>query len=328
LEQALAIIQLDEYDQDGDGKIDSLTFVHSGYGAEYGDQDEFSAHYLNRIWSHSWKLDLPEGHAHADTPYALHSAFHGIANAHVARVGIPVHEIAQMLGFPTTYGNYPGYGMGYYDIMSNPYGFDGTQYNCGNMAAPSKLHMGWATVQDVGEEGGEFTLATTSEGDAESATHVLKISHPYPQGEYLLVENRQPLGYDKGLRQGGVAIYHVDEAGGVTPGHSGQSNYPANGHHYRSSLVQADGEFELEKGDDYGDSFDLFHGAYVNGMTPTGPHVVQVEGEEIAHHGGEYPNTKSYQNGKVQNTGLHIQDISESAHDMTLTIALKENAQE
>ena len=39
------------------GGYDIVTFVHSGYGAEYGDQDEYETYYDDRIWSHSWELD-------------------------------------------------------------------------------------------------------------------------------------------------------------------------------------------------------------------------------------------------------------------------------
>mmetsp|Transcript_25633 Transcript_25633/g.36142 ORF Transcript_25633/g.36142 Transcript_25633/m.36142 type:complete len:565 (+) Transcript_25633:99-1793(+) len=322
LDAAMQYVKIEEYDSDGNGQIDSLTFVHSGYGAEYGSQDNYYAHYTDRIWSHAWEL-TGVSDVHDGTRYALHSAHHGIANQNVARVGIAVHEIAQMLGFPTTYGQYPGVGLGYYDIMSNPYGFDGTQYTCGNMAAPSKLHMGWLTVVDITQDG-EFTIETTSEGTANAKT-VYKISKNFDSGEYLLIENRQALGYDGGLRQSGLAIYHIDEAGGDEPGYpanDNSNNYPTNGKHYRHSLIQADGEFELEKGKDFGDSFDLFHGGYVNGITPSGPIVVEIDHEEVVQRGRDlgYPNTKSYQDGRVGNTGITIKDISESATEMTFTV--------
>lgn len=35
---------------------DIVTFVHSGYGAEYGNQDEYDTYFDDRLWSHSWEL--------------------------------------------------------------------------------------------------------------------------------------------------------------------------------------------------------------------------------------------------------------------------------
>jgi hypothetical protein len=86
-----------------------VTFVHSGYGAEYGSQDEYDTYFDDRIWSHSWELKDTD----YSVRYALTSAFFGLANSRINRVGAPVHEIAQAMGAPTQYGNYPGYGLGY-----------------------------------------------------------------------------------------------------------------------------------------------------------------------------------------------------------------------
>lgn len=43
-----------------------------------------------------------------------------MANARINRIGAAVHEIAQAMGAPTQYGEYPGYGLGYYSTTSLP----------------------------------------------------------------------------------------------------------------------------------------------------------------------------------------------------------------
>jgi hypothetical protein len=47
-----------DYDVNGDGLIDAITYVHSGYGAEWGGVDctVAEAGVGDRIWSHKWKL--------------------------------------------------------------------------------------------------------------------------------------------------------------------------------------------------------------------------------------------------------------------------------
>ena len=59
--------------------------------------------------------------------------------------------------------------------------------------------------------------------------------------EYFIIENRQKIGRDLALPGSGLAIWHIDELGsnenqGMTPNS-----------HYECSLVQADGEFDLER---------------------------------------------------------------------------------
>lgn len=100
----------------------TLTFVHSGYAAEFGGNDLYGTWYEDRIWSHAWELDteLYSGR------YAIISDKYDRKNNNINRVGVAVHELAQVLGAPTLYQAFPGYGLGYFDVMANPWGFDGT----------------------------------------------------------------------------------------------------------------------------------------------------------------------------------------------------------
>lgn len=75
--------------------------------------------------------------------------------------------------------------------------------------------------------------------------------------EYYIIENRQKIDRDQALPGSGLAIWHIDELGsnenqGMTPNS-----------HYECSLVQADGEFDLERAEAngaFGEAKDLFHG--------------------------------------------------------------------
>jgi hypothetical protein len=39
-----------------DGKIDMITIIHSGYGAEMFQADQFGRRPESRIWSHKWQM--------------------------------------------------------------------------------------------------------------------------------------------------------------------------------------------------------------------------------------------------------------------------------
>lgn len=75
--------------------------------------------------------------------------------------------------------------------------------------------------------------------------------------EYFIIENRQKTGRDQALPGSGLAIWHIDELG-----NNDNQNMTASSH-YECSLVQADGEFDLERAKAngrYGEAKDLFHG--------------------------------------------------------------------
>jgi hypothetical protein len=94
----------------------TLTFVHNGYAAEFGGNDVDGVWYEDRIWSHAWELNTPLYHGR----YAIISDKYDRKNNNINRVGVAVHVLAQVLGAPTLHQNFPGYGLGYFDVMANP----------------------------------------------------------------------------------------------------------------------------------------------------------------------------------------------------------------
>jgi hypothetical protein len=93
---------------------------------------------------------------------------------------------------------------------------------------------------------------------------------PSEGGEYYLIENRQRIGFDAGLPGYGLAVWHVDESK-ATINNSDNSQEcigttDCNGNNYRVALVQADGEWNLERNNGAwgGDQGDLFPGSSGN----------------------------------------------------------------
>ena len=301
------------YDTDGDGRIDAIAFLHSGYGAEWGGTDAYGTPYQSRIWSHRWAIQLPhwtseEGIIVSD--YHISPSVWGTSGSQIGRIGVIAHETGHFFGLPDLYDtNGGGEGIGSYGLMANSWDFSGSQLCPPHFSPWSKIQLGWYVPQDISATG-TYYLDRTEQPQNSGYPEVYKISSGYPTGEYLLVENRQNAGFDCSLPQGGLAIWHIDEeASHTTEGYPGQivrgRSWPNNGRHYQVALLQADGRYDLERGNNRGDSGDVFHGGAVNIIGP-GPDT--------------HPNTDTYQGGTVTQTGHELSSISASSDLMSFCL--------
>ena len=120
-------------------------------------------------------------------------------------------------------------------------------------------------------------LAPISLGQAETNKAIYRIDRGFVPNEYLLIENREKVGLENDMPNGGLAIWHIDEATGNndTEGYPGQSGWPGNGKHFKVALLQADGNYGLEKtsgnNSPRGDGGDVYPSGTVNaiGMSTT-----------------------------------------------------------
>lgn len=94
-----------DFDSDGDGQIDSIAFLTSGYGAEWGSQDSSGARYEDRIWSHKWSI---LGGWKSDrtgvrvTDYFVSPSLWGTSGNEIGRVGVIAHgEVLFVIRFTT-----------------------------------------------------------------------------------------------------------------------------------------------------------------------------------------------------------------------------------
>lgn len=136
---------------------------------------------------------------------------------------------------------------------------------------------------------------------------VFIISSPYPDGEYLLIENRQGVLSDQMLWEpGGIVIYHVDENiegyGNRYRGGPFLEGWPGNGDHYKVAVLQADTKYELEMALNLGHNADFWK---------VGDSLGPGNGELVATDEGTYPNTDSYVDGNIIVTGLVIDNFEE-----------------
>ncbi|KAL7469812.1 hypothetical protein ACHAXS_010075 [Conticribra weissflogii] len=299
---------MDTLDSDGDGTIDGFGILHSGYGAEYAGSDCYNQRNENRIWSHqagNLKYTNPKVNIQIPSQYYVASSVRNKCNSDIVRVGIVTHEIGHQLGLPDLYDKtWDGNGIGNYDMMSRCWGWDGSGQYPPMFSPWAKMELGWLTPTEITSTG-QYAL-----GPAAQVAEAFIIKEGYPEGEYLLIENRQPMGFDSMLPQGGLAIWHIDEnvKNQNNRGFLGQQDWPHNGNHYKVALLQADGKQDLERKANNGDKNDLWHQDGEN--TVLGPSL----GNDVA------LSTDSYQNGVVKETGLWIFGFSQSGDHMTFQV--------
>jgi hypothetical protein len=140
----------------------------------------------------------------------------------------------------------------------------------------SKIQAGWVTPIDVLADG-IFAVQP-----AEISHQIYKISAGFPEGEYLLIENRYKMKWESDWPAQGIVIWHVDEMMPLQqflnyPGSTGDFTWPA--FHYRVSVLQADGNYDIEKGVNLGDEGDFWAKDQVLGPGPdTWPNTDSIQG--------------------------------------------------
>lgn len=303
LELADPMVNFSLFDQDSNGFVDAIAFVHSGYGAEWGGTDADGAHYKDRIWAHRWVIPTwtsDEGVKVRD--YHINPGLWSTSGAEAGHIGVICHETGHFFGLPDLYDTSgAGSGIGSWCMMANSWGFDGSQLYPPHFSAWSKERLGWITPSVISSPG----VYSVPEAEKPGAA-IYKITDGYPSGEYLLIENRQPVGFDQKIPagtagKGGLAIWHVDDAKPANndPGWPGQTGWPGNNKHYKVALLQADGNYDLEQGGNRGDAGDVFRGGFVDAIDST-----------------TTPSTKGYQGGTVVDPVHKISEITATGSTM------------
>ncbi|MGD2108775.1 MAG: M6 family metalloprotease domain-containing protein [Phycisphaerae bacterium] len=255
-----------QYDSDGDGLIDAVNIFYAGTRNgpwSYG------------LWPHSGWLSWS-----ADGVSTGRYQITDIGNQ--LRLRTFCHENGHMICYwPDLYDyGYESAGVGNFCLMC--YGASNT--NPAEPCAYMKYDAGW---------GVPTILAGSQSGlPAPSGVNTFyKFEHPTAFNEYFLIENRQKTGRDAALPDQGLAIWHIDEFG------DNDWEDMTEQFHYLVTLVQADGDWDLELFNNYGDSTDLWAAPTYAECTPqTDPNTNWWDGSD---------------------SGLFIREISTVAPTMT-----------
>lgn len=205
------------------------------------------------------------------------------------------------------------------------------------MSAWSRIQLGWDVPTEITSDG-TYQVYDAGAVSCPTCVQIFKISHGMPASEYLLIENREPTGFESDkVNHKGLIIYHIDDSTGHnTQGYPGQADWPSNGNHYvsfcflcviveissrtmsqlimfvslflqRVAILPADGDYDLEKNVNRGDIGDYW-----------------TQGQELLPsidvNSGPFPNTDSYKGGNVVQTGVRITDISASGTVMSFQV--------
>jgi immune inhibitor A len=207
-----------------------------------------------------------------------------VTGPYPTQVGVFAHEFGHALGLPDLYDvDYTSEGDGNFSIMaggswmSYPKGYAYLGNSPTNFDPFSKMFLGWAEPMVITPQDGEKTLTLPPVNEAGPNNGFVKMEVPGSNGtEYYLFENAQQVGFNKGLsRMGanahGLLAWHVDESKlseWQTEGSNLVNSTESYGYklyntssplaHYGLSVVQKDGQFDLEKGINRGDAGDFF----------------------------------------------------------------------
>ena len=248
------LVSFGEFDADGDGWLDAFTVITSSAAAEAGGIDDRGVERNRRIWSHKWGLNdvfvTSQTSRVKVLRYNVNPAFFGTNpnRQQIARIGVIAHEIGHFLGlgdFYDTTGNSAG--LHVYDTMASSWGVLGTQHLPNNFSPRNKAKLGIARLRTP-TEGRNIIRPSNLMSDNE----IYALSGPefgYAPGETIYIDFWKRTGFAAD-HPGGILIYHADER--VTSSNREAWNpakrtIPHNGKHAKVRLLQADGEFRLQK---------------------------------------------------------------------------------
>ncbi len=203
------VIDFSTYDLDGNGEVDNVYVIYAGCGESDTDIEE-------SVWPHAHRLEYAGIACYLDgvrvNSYACSSELEGESRK-LAGIGTLCHEFSHVLGLPDLYqtGSLPALegAPGYFSVMS--YG----TYNDDGRTPPAytaweRYVMGWLEPKVLAES--QDVAMRCIDEDGYDDCYLI---HSPRDNEYWILENRQPLRWDKplgarNLNAHGLLVWHID----------------------------------------------------------------------------------------------------------------------
>lgn len=191
----------------GNGLVTALVIVHAGPGGERAKPPTDRDH----IWSHKWHMEVP-----VDVGPDLQASTYMTVPEVDCRLGVCAHEFGHLVfqwdDFYDANGNDDGQywdGSGEWDLMAGG-SYNGSGRRPAHPAGLHKLQHGWIEVQEVKPRAKPYKVVLPPYG-APGAKVVRVRSSVFAREQYLLLENRQRIGFDEQLPGEGLLVWRVDE---------------------------------------------------------------------------------------------------------------------
>ena len=220
-----------EYDSNSDGYVDAINCFYAGTRRPF---------WALGLWPHASAVWFP-----VDDVIVYRYQITDIGDSLQLRTFC--HENGHLLCYwPDLYDyGYESRGAGAYCLMAKPGVAATAATHPVEPCAYMKDEAGWSTT----------TLLTTPQSGLTAPSGIntiYKYAHPTNSNEYYLIENRWQSGRDVSLPDSGLAIWHIDTEG------SNNNEQMTPELHYLATVVQADGQWDLEYYNNYGDTADLW----------------------------------------------------------------------
>lgn len=238
------VVDFSQYDNDSDGYVDGVNVIYAG---TFDGTPQ-------TIWPHAWSL--PGGGVEFDgvTVYSFSVQDEYNNDPGDKSANTICHEFGHVLGLPDLYDyDYDSFGIGDWGMMS--FGvYNGGGWSPAHFCAWSRIALGITEPVNVTSPGWYDVPLVEASGT------IYRLWAGGAAGnQYFLVENRRPEGYDAALPGHGLLIWHIDDSvnSNNNQWYPGYTSYG----HYRVALEQADGLWQLEQAQNYGDLNDPFPGS-------------------------------------------------------------------
>lgn len=238
-------VDYSKFDWDKDGYVDQVFVIFAGYSEAQGAEPE-------TIWPHEWflKNNLRDNRKTYNgvtiNTYGCAAELRGDGKTdtgHMDGIGTACHEFSHCLGLPDMYDTdgQINYAMALWDVM------DGGSY-LNNGCTPAgytsyeRWFSGWREPEVISSMTEIKDMRPLAEKGATSYVIYNKATESKGiQGEYYMLENRQPVGFDQQLPGHGLLILHVDYNYNVWINNKINSNKQD---HQRLTIIPADNEYD------------------------------------------------------------------------------------
>jgi M6 family metalloprotease-like protein len=258
------------FDQDHDYRVDAVWVVHAGIGGELSrDTTRSDLWSINSQLTNYWlggiawdtPTPIPGGGSlrYQVDHFNILPELSGFDPSRISEIGVYCHEFGHALGLPDLYdtqsNGYPNAGPARWSLMAaGVYGGDGhsPQYPV-RPGAWCEQYLGWTPLTRPTRDTTMVMAPIAQNGP------ILDVCFQgQPSADHFLVENRHRESFDRNLPNDGLLVWHADEGAialrlpanlvnsGLTPG---------------LAIVEGDGDKDMQRGDNLGDSSDVFPGA-------------------------------------------------------------------